>query len=233
MKVESLDALLAAKVINVTPGLRQSDRQVAVALIEHFNRRTGQCDPSLERMARLLGYSQRTIMRATERLARVGLFRKVRHGGYSNRNSYEPNWERFEQEHVSWTKRLHPDDRAKRTQVSPQSRQNCHLHGDSGVTQTYSRNLSNKTYSGHPRKETGPQSRREPQATSSADVARTQAERRWSDDLLQRYRQHPITYGEIIERIDDDLASAATSAELSRRGSGLHVIQRRLKLPVE
>jgi predicted transcriptional regulator len=92
MPVRPLDTLIAIKVINLMPGLRQSDRRVGATLIEHFNRRTGRCDPGLNRLAEMLGLCVRTIIRSTQRLETVGLFRKVRHGGYSNRNSYEPNW---------------------------------------------------------------------------------------------------------------------------------------------
>src|SRR4051812_48497456 len=95
MAVKGLDTLLAIKVINLVPDLRPSDRRVGVALIEHYNRRTGRCDPGLERIATLLSISTRTVIRSTERLHVMGLFHKVRHGGWSNRNSYKPNWVRF------------------------------------------------------------------------------------------------------------------------------------------
>ena len=104
MPVRPLDTLIAIKVINLMPGLRQNDRRVGATLIEHFNRRTGRCDPGLNRLAEMLGLCVRTVIRSTQRLETVGLFRKVRHGGYSNRNSYEPNWARIANSPKLWTR---------------------------------------------------------------------------------------------------------------------------------
>ena len=62
MAIRPIETLLALKAMNVAPDLRANDRRVGAALIEHFNRRTGQCDPSLERLACLLEISTHTIM---------------------------------------------------------------------------------------------------------------------------------------------------------------------------
>jgi hypothetical protein len=113
-------------VINLMPGLRQSDRRLAVALIEHFNRKTGRCDPGIDRLANLLGYCERTVIRATQKPEKAGLFRKVRHGGYSNRNKYEPNWSRFAELETAW--------RAKLKAAQSHERLACHLHPDKRVT---------------------------------------------------------------------------------------------------
>jgi hypothetical protein len=40
-------------------------------------------------------------------LQSIGLFLKVRHGGWSNRNSYEPNWARFAEFDAAWKEKLH------------------------------------------------------------------------------------------------------------------------------
>jgi biotin operon repressor len=106
MAIRPIDTLLAIKVINLMPGLRQSDRQVGVTLIEHFNRRTGRCDPGIKRIASLLGYCERTVIRSIQRLEAAGLFLKTRHGGYSNRNRYEPNWPRFAEHEAAWKTKL-------------------------------------------------------------------------------------------------------------------------------
>lgn len=106
MSVKPLDTLIAVKAINVAPGLLESDRWVATALIEHFNRKTGRCDPGIERLAKLLGCCTRTVIRAIKRLEKVGVFRKTRHGGYSNRNKYEPNWTWFRQQDALWRQKM-------------------------------------------------------------------------------------------------------------------------------
>ena len=229
MKVTALDTLLAAKVINIAPGLRPSERQVGLALIEHFNRKTGQCDPGIERIASLLGCCTRTVIRATGRLEKLGLFRKVRHGGYSNRNSYQPNWARFAEQEAAWKIKL----RSRRTGVSPSVWQGGHLQDDNRVTQTCSKNLCEQTYLGSPGKEVREVRHSAYRPQRSVDAARVQAERRWSDDLLRQYGGQPLTYAEIVDLIDEDLRSSATEAELSRRGAGLLIIQRKLKLARE
>lgn len=231
MKVTALDTLLAAKVINITPGLRPSERQVALALIEHFNRKTGRCDPGIERIASILGCCKRTVIRATDRLEKLGLVRKTRHGGYSNRNSYQPNWTRLAEQEAAWKTKLR--SKSRRTSMSLDVGQEGHLQDDTPVTQTYSNNHPRKTYLGSPTKDGGAIRDSSPLPPRSVDAARVQAERRWSDELLRRYGSQPITYAEIVDHIDQDLRSSATEAEVLQRGSGLLTIERKLKLARE
>lgn len=40
------DILFAYKALNFVPGLSANARRVAGATIDHFNRKSGQCDPS-------------------------------------------------------------------------------------------------------------------------------------------------------------------------------------------
>jgi predicted transcriptional regulator len=238
MAVKSLDTLLAIKVINLMPGLRASDRRVGAALIEHFNRKRGRLDPSIARIAELLGYCTRTVIRSTQSLEAAGLFRKVRHGGYSSRNSYEPNWSRLAELGAAWNAKLHRNVRSERTNLSPVARQECHVGSDSDVTQTCSnRNLYEQTYSKRPSNEgrkTVQPSTRLPSltpGTSSTDAACAEAERRWTSELHRRFAQLPITYGEVIERIDAEMRDSATAAELRRRGAGIEHVLSKLRIP--
>jgi hypothetical protein len=68
------------------------------------------------------------------------------------------------------------------------------------------------------------------ESVASRDAAATAAERRWSDDLHQRYGSMPMTYADIIQAIDPDMLVAATQAEMNSRGAGLAYIIRKLKL---
>ena len=72
--------------------------------------------------------------------------------------------------------------------------------------------------------------RSKPPIPRAAFAARTEAERRWSNDLLDVYATRSVTYAEIVEAITDELSTAATEAEISQHGAGLRLIQRRLKL---
>jgi predicted transcriptional regulator len=227
MTVRALDTLLAAKVINVMPGLRPSDRKVALALIEHFNRKTGRCDPGIERIASLLDCCTRTVIRATNRLEKLGLFEKDRHGGFSNRNRYRPNWGRLAEHEAAWKNKLH---RSPRTKMSSGTRQEGHVDADSAVTQTYPSILPNQTCSRSRATEERAARPSELRASRSHSASRTEAERRWSADLLDAYASMPLTYAEIVEAIDEALSRLATDAELARRGTGITIIQEHLKL---
>jgi hypothetical protein len=237
MPVKALDTLLAIKVINLMPGLRQSDRRVGAALIEHYNRKTGRCDPGIGRLAEVLGLCTRTIIRSTQALETCRLFRKVRHGGYSNRNSYEPNWARFAELERAWRDKLQENARARRIKMSPATGQESHPPRDRAVTQTCIDNkLHQQTCSkGHSKEVIRRATTESSLPTSrpgnrSADAARTEAERRWSGDVVAKFSSMPITHAEVIEAITPEIQSAATDAEMKRRGGGFAYIQRTLKL---
>jgi predicted transcriptional regulator len=236
--VKPLDTLLAIKVINLMPDLVPSDRRVGAALIEHFHRRTGRCDPGLERLAELLGVSTRTVIRSTQRLQRAGLFEKVPHGDYSNRNSYRPNWSRFAELEAAWRTKLQKGSRSRQAEESPALGPTSHLGHDSSVTQTCSSNLHTQTYSeGHPREENvgaASDQRRQTAALGSikrGDAALVAAERRWTTAVHRRFASLPITYAEVIAAIDSFMHAAATEAEMRRHGAGLEYILRQLKVP--
>jgi hypothetical protein len=234
MAVKPLDTLIACKVINLADGLRQSDRRVGTALIEHYNRVTGRCDPGIERLAALLGYCPRTIIRSTQALERAGLFQKVRHGGYSNRNFYRPNWTRFGELAAAWDQKMRVRPRHDPPRMSLAPRPPSHMEGDTGVTQTCSTNPSQSTCSsGLPNKRTEAveiRSNTNSFGHRSADAARNEAERRWNRDLDERFRSKPITYSEIVDAITPAIHAAATDAELRHRGAGLDCIIKQLKL---
>jgi|SRR6267142_1857860 hypothetical protein len=54
-------SLLAHKAINLYDDLSGLEKRVAAANIDHYNRKTGQCDPSLGTIARLIDVSRRTV----------------------------------------------------------------------------------------------------------------------------------------------------------------------------
>src|SRR4051794_9128131 len=133
LPIKSLDTLLAIKVLGLVPGLNANDRRVGAVLLEHFNRKNNRCDPGLKRIADLLGISQRTVIRCNAKLERAGLFRKIRHGGYGNRNSYEPIWPRFREYENSWRSEMKKGTASGATTLSPATGLNCHLQGDNPV----------------------------------------------------------------------------------------------------
>jgi predicted transcriptional regulator len=237
MSVKALDSLLAIKIIGLMPDLRPSDRRVATLIIEHYNRRDGRCDPGIERLSSVLGLSRRTVFRSLKRLEVAGLIKRIRHGGYSHRNRYVPNWARLADLSRSWDERLKLAAKSRAADLSPFERHSSHVERDAGVTQTYKANLHNQTYrdsrgSTHAPVPTTPRKACLASPTSSGDAAAIAAERRWTNELQQRFGSKPITYGEIIEAIDPQMQAAATQAEIKCRGAGYDYIARQLKLGV-
>lgn len=250
---QRLDTTLAFKAISLSVSLTGTDKQVAAAIIDSFNRRTQQCDPSFDRIAHLVGKSRRTIIRAVKRLERMRFIIKVRHGGHFHRNSYEPNWAHFRQLEAQWKAR-----RATRhwmANVSPSMVPTpCHDGGDKPGTQTILTNQSKPTClrlapdtdkglreaedrKGHPKEESSSPSsggRQTPRYrgiggavfTAPKFAARSSAERRWNSALQKSLIETPELYARAVEAIDAELQNEATEAEMKRAGGGLfHIFE--------
>jgi hypothetical protein len=241
IKPEKLDMLLAFKAIALTDDLSGIEKSVAAAIVDSFNHKTTQCDPSLNRIAHLLGRSRRTVIRAVLRIERIRFVRKYRHGGHSHRNSYEPNWTRYREIENAWAARKktrHWESSA--TELSPRRSQTSHLDGAVVGTQTFLINQSNKPVgpfsngadlalgaNGH--SVLARNSTNQADGTVHAsDAARLAAERRWSTGLHNTYSGCMEAYAKVIEAIDANVQSAATDAEMRKRGAGLQFIIDRL-----
>lgn len=235
MTIRELDTLLAIKALLLAPDLLDTDRRVAAAIVEHFNRKTLRCDPSIGRIARLVEVSTRTVMRSMKRLEQRGLISRTRHGGYSNRNSYAPNWNKLSEIGRVWQTRFTDSARAQSrsgTDLSRMQRQPSHSTADAGVTQTCSRNLLNKTFEAT-KGVTGAMAQvsvATMPATGRTDAAQAEALRRWTTELHLEFSELAVTYGEIIDKITPEIEQAATSAEMRRRGAGLEYVGSILKL---
>jgi hypothetical protein len=199
--------------------------------LEHFNRKTGRCDPSIGRIARLLGINTRTVIRSIRHLEDAGLMRKHRHGGNLNRNQYDPDWLKLAELEAAWNARF--KGFSAPTGGSPSKGQACHVASDSPVTQTYpSKNLPNETCSrSHPSRSNGTaaHSRSVPPTiptTRSSTAMRSAAERRWNHKLLSKFSSQPLTFADIVSGIDCAMQEAATDAELARPGAGYtHIME--------
>lgn len=111
------DILFAHKALNLAEGLTDGARRVGAAIIDHFNRRTGQCDPSIDRLAKLLNMHRTTVMRATEQLHAAGLIECVKHGSRTHRNAYLPVWDKFNSLVAEWNAKM----RGGASQIDPQT----------------------------------------------------------------------------------------------------------------
>jgi hypothetical protein len=243
--IERVDTLLACKALALMPEMSAAERRVGAAIVDHFNRDDGRCDPSVGRLAEMLGLSHRTVLRAIYRHDRLGLILKDRHGGRFQRNSYEPQWSRFKEIEADWRARMrNPTAAPSATSLRARSRQKSHLADDRPVTQTCSSNLLKEPVREGPAfeptaarrggddagpagkekrlgfKPSLPRMNRIP-SQSASDAWRQSATRRWNNDLHDRYGNDPEAFGTIIGAIDDLLSAAVTVAEMRRTGAGL------------
>lgn len=105
-KHERADVSIALKALSISTHLSSAAKSVGAALLDHVNRKTGQCDPSTVRLATLLGFTEKTVRRATESLCEIGMFDKRSHGGRSGRASYTPKWDVFRAAVEDWHNRM-------------------------------------------------------------------------------------------------------------------------------
>jgi hypothetical protein len=215
-----------------------------VAIVDSFNQKTGRCDPSLGRIAHLLGIHRRTVIRASKSLQALRVLIVDRHGGNHHCNSYQPNWALFREIEKRWAavkKTSHYDKAGSNLSPLPVSAE-CHSAGDQAVTQTNPTNHSNLTLgpsraAGHnvkpaelsgpkrqPRKPTWQRpfaSSNLPAFSAARTAARGAAEKRWNKDLQDQFIKYPDRYAEIIQAIDGQLQEAATDAEMGKYGAGV------------
>lgn len=221
MLPESLDMLIAFKVIALDERLSSSQKRVAIAIVDSFNRKTGQCDPSLDRIAHLLGTSQRTVSRAVKRIERLRIIGKLRHGGKFNRNSYTPNWGEFRAAEARWRARKKTRHWERSSQImSPTACQSCPTNGDKSVYQTSISNNFPSTSRESSRAQAPKQAVR---SKSSKQAAYDAAERRWLTAFDERFRGSPV-YAALLDAMSPELCGKATEAEMIRTGTGLRSI---------
>lgn len=243
--VQPINTQRAHKAINLATELSNAQKQVLGALVDHYNQKTGQCDPSLDCLAELIVISRRTVIRAINGVEKFGFICRDRHGGKFHRNSYKIIWSRLHQVEAEWNgRRGARSARHGAPKVSPYLSQPRHLGGDTADTQTSSSNLLKETLAEQPlssktqptcspKEKSGSAKEAAPRkissdvpyisrsgAASSVTAARDAAERRWNNELLNRYSGKPGLYGQIVDAVDDDIIRATTDAELRHRGSG-------------
>jgi hypothetical protein len=139
---KKLDTILALKAIGLTGKLNGTEKRIAVALLDHFNRTTGRCDPSYETLAKLLGVNRRTVGRGVTKIVKVKFFSMARHGGINNTNSYQPSWALYRDLEERWKReRREHAIRFARQEMSHSPGQTCPAFGDEAVLQTCSNNI--------------------------------------------------------------------------------------------
>ncbi|MDR2312612.1 MAG: helix-turn-helix domain-containing protein [Brucellaceae bacterium] len=244
------DVLFAHIALNMISGLSVSARRVGAALIGHFNRKTGRCDPSVERLAALLKVDRSTVLRATAELCsdKFGLFQKSSHGGKFNTASYQPCWAAFRAIVNDWEGEMKGDSPIENVAELRRTRsQDCDVNGRKVATQTYSNNQFKKPIEVEPvetqavkpsnsertdapqglgKRNEQPRQRsmllplRGGKQTSHSQAARSGAERRWNEDMNRLDKRLSM---HLMLGLGErpDVYEAATEAELQRKGAGL------------
>lgn len=252
------DILFAYKALTFVDGLSLSAVRVGGAILDHFNHKTGQCDPSVERLAALLGMDRASVLRATKALHDAGLIEKIKHGGHSHRTCYLPCWAKLNAVVADWSaamkgvgsrvesKKLTSGIVAK---MRPSQSQECDFDSRRIATQTYRSNLANKpehedtdgrqaeperkrSDSGREKKLRDEKQRRRALArastSSSSAVARERAQERLVEDMRQLGWEALAWYVEWLTPETADLNEAAVTVEMQKRGRGKHLLLKQL-----
>src|SRR5437879_1928670 len=105
MLPKKLDITLALKAIALADNATASEKRIAAAVLDHFNRKTGRCDPSYETIAAILSINVRTVGRGITKLAKINFLKVIIHGGVRHCNSYQPNWPLFRAIETEWQRK--------------------------------------------------------------------------------------------------------------------------------
>lgn len=244
MPPDKYDMTFAMKAIGLSEHLNGSDKQVAFAILDHYNRRTGRCDPSRETLSKLVNITPRTVSRSIAKLTETRLFKIARHGGHYNCNSYQPNWRLYRELEDIWKKRRAACSRKSDSRkLAPTPGQNRPPSGVEPVHQTNPSNSILSTSTGDQRSFAQSEGvrrlidgvarasmpRKQWDATTpSTEAAKLAAEKRWNDDLIAQYGRDASVYGQIVEAVSPQLQERATHAEMQRRGSGFRLLMKEL-----
>lgn len=236
--------------------LTSNERRVAFAILDHYNKRNGRCDPSGERLATLLDMDRTSVVKAAARLCKVfGLFEKVSHGGHNHCASYRPQWHRYREIMAAWNAKARGRERPANVVKTPQATwRNHHTERGENATQTDLINRidkygdsgraapSTEPPADYARQDQRSQARVETvngllrgslkqpngaRSPSHANAARQQAERRLDADLISLGLH---AHADAMNRMDESTQADAVDAEMHRRGAGLALLQERLGL---
>jgi predicted transcriptional regulator len=244
------DVLFAHKALNIVPGLSAAARRVAGAIIDHFNKRTAQCDPAVERLARMLGIHEQTVKKATCELCEAGLINKVMHGGKMHRSKFEPQWARFQEIVADWDAAMksgNPLGQGSKTATLEviEGSETATSEGSEMATQTLRSNQSKEPLegrvaesSGHKPQLTGDAARQKgawkrgsPPRTQGEmllsilggkECSKTTAAVAGAGRRIDRsmHKLGSVVYEDYVVRATPEINQAAIDAEMKRKGDG-------------
>lgn len=224
-RVGTDEVAIAYRVLSLMDG-KDRGRRVGALVLDHFNRTTGQCDPSIARIAKILGVERTTVFRALTDEPLCLLFRRDSHGGHSHRNSYAPDWPFFRA--ISEAFDAARDAGMPLPKVAEVQRswlQLRNVDGCSPATQTYKRNLHNKPTES-PRTSTRQRSLPLLQVVGGTQALRHQAMReqallRIDTGVREAMGGDVDAYAKALGMMTDQLLDQAVEVESGKRGSGV------------
>lgn len=230
-----LDVTLAFKALSLCPDLSVTARRVGATLVDHFNRRTGQCDPSQGRIARLLENDISSVKRGVKELCestdvRSALFTRISHGGGYAKCAYQPLWPVFREIAAAWDAAKggdHANGAATKVAVlPPDSGQLCNGSGGNFERQTI---RTKKNYKSSPSSErkskalsgsaTGFGKKGCQNSPNHSDVFNNIIEDRINNEMLSVFDE--IEYAEIVEFLNTETYEKAILAEKKQSGAGI------------
>ncbi|MEP2703397.1 MAG: hypothetical protein ABJQ71_18540 [Roseibium sp.] len=247
------DVLFAHKALSLIPDLSASTRRVAAGVIDHFNKRTGQCDPSIGRLIKLLKISRAAVLRATNELDQLGLIERKSHGGKSHRTAYLPNWPRFRAFVEEWDAGMKTGEGPKKqhlkvSELRPSKSQSRDLGGLKNETQTPRTNQSNKPVELERAETPRIQNAKLNKRTGANRLLKGTDQQRQNSFLLpfqggqthsrseaarnkaqQRWENDLMMQGKdrieaIVDWLTNETIERATEAELTNQGGGLELV---------
>lgn len=224
--------LFGYKALAIVSGLSATARRVGGAILDHYNRKTGRCDPSADRIARLLEIHPVSVRKATAELANYDppLISKSSHAGRSNCAKYTPNFEAFRKIVVDWDASMRTGQ-ASENIAKPlrRTKPNGSLKDSETAIQTLLKNPSKKplekaaSQTSAARDATKQKSLLLPidggKSPSHSSAARNSAEKRLHSDAMNALGKDG--YGMWAGQIHDQTYETAVAAEIAQRGSGL------------
>jgi hypothetical protein len=205
-------------------------KAVGAVLLDHVNWHDFRCDPGIERLADLTGYSRSNVQAGIDQLESDGLIVVHVRGGRSGRNSYEFCWDEIRRRDAAMQDALFSGARRTRDQgeARPEIRAQTRVlnpKGEPGFASDRQTPPSKSNGSkGQARKEKERPWRGALRSLSPGDAAEAAALRRWSADLLVHFKCDLAAYQAIVDAVDEDLQRKITAAEIQRHGAGLQYI---------
>ncbi|MEG6508615.1 hypothetical protein V6C03_06500 [Methyloligella sp. 2.7D] len=223
--------------------LSSSAKSIGVIVVDHYNRETGQCDPSIGRLMQCSGFSRTAVLTAIKELEggrrdksrkwqQTGerLIERVRHGGKSHRNAYRVNWSALGCASAA----AQGCATAHRKGAQPHTVKGVQPHTQTFEVTSEEKPLKTGSPGGAPGSAQAQTHFMLPikgggmrEITSSQQVCRDKAAERWESDL--RTCLTPCAYADAVERITPQMEQAATEAELDHPGSGARLLMLQLR----